>query len=115
VATREKYRLELNNVPDERLREQLEVVDDFLVENPYARFKGRVFELTFTAAATNYRVLHNLKRTPKDAWMTYITPDSGGVWITFNWDEFDTEYFDVTVNGACTVRVMVGYFEEPRS
>jgi len=108
---REDYKIDLQKIPTGDLRDQVEIVDDFLSENMFAKAKFQWFEIVFDQARANYKVKHGLSRTPKDAWISYISPDSG-VTATLNYDEFDGTYFDITVSAACTVRVVVGLFKD---
>ena len=65
----------------------------------------RFYELTFTAAVTNYRFKHNLTFTPKDIIQTSRT---GAGAITFNHTLFNGTFIDITTTGACIVRFFIG-------
>ncbi len=111
----------INEMVDEYIRENFEkIADHFNDTLIMSGFEGKHFELEFTGAVTNYRTGHGLIRVPKDAWLTYMSPDSD-VTLTFNYDEFDDTYIDITIadptvvlsaDNPCTVRFFAGTWRE---
>ena len=107
-----KLELITDNMHDDYVRENFEKIMEHLNnEVIMGKFDGKHFEFEFTAASTNYKIAHGLASVPKDAWLTYVSPDSG-VTVTFNYDEFDETYIDITVSAACTVRFFAGSWRE---
>lgn len=98
------------DVPKE-MREILENLRSALNSEVFAKIEGAHLKIVLDAAVTNKRIPHGLKFVPKDVVQTFVTPDSG-VTVTWNYDEFDATYIDLTTNGACTIRAIVGRYEE---
>ena len=67
------------------------------------------FEMIHPAAVTDYRYYHNLKFQPKDLIETFVTQ---GVTVTWKYDTFNTDYIEVTTDGAATLRGFLGRYEK---
>jgi len=91
------------------LREDMEIIRDLIADNVFLNFRGKRFELSFSAAATNYPVKHYQAKTVQDVIFTKVT---GGATASVNWTLTDKTYVYITVSGACTVRFIAGTFEE---
>lgn len=83
----------------------LEAFNGLVLESGNWRF----YELEFMAAATNYRLKHHFTFTPKDI---IQTGKFGTGAVTFNFDEFDATYIDITTTAACVVRFFAGLRSE---
>lgn len=86
-----------------RLQKELSDVQIILKGN------WKFFELTFTAAVTNFKQKHLLGFLPKDIIQTSKT---GAGAITWNYSLFDSTNLDITTTGALVVRAFVGNYLE---
>jgi hypothetical protein len=55
----------------------------------------------------NYRYPHKLGFVPEDVIQTSLR---GAGAVTWNYDQFNRDYLDVTTTGACVVRAFVGLY-----
>jgi hypothetical protein len=69
----------------------------------------KFFEITFSAATTNFRYPHKMTMTPKDVIQTRITGTGA---LTWNYARFDQDFLDITTTGPCSVRAFIGTFAE---
>ena len=95
-------------IEDRFIRESLQYLFEFLNEQPLLRGQWEQFEFTFDNAVTNEKVNHNLGFTPKDI---IITKESTAGAVTFNFDQFTDQLFDITTSGAVTIRFFGGRYE----
>lgn len=100
-----------NEIKDQYLQENFIRLEDFFREDPLQKFGFKFQEITFTAAVTARAVRHFLMFTPKDIIQLSVTrPDS--VTVTWHYDDFNETNLYVTTSGACTIRILVGRYEE---
>jgi hypothetical protein len=93
-------------IADEYARENFRMLRDYmLLESPFQGFQH--FEITLTAAVTNFRYRHSLGFQPKDIIQTSLTGTGVATW---NYNLFNDTYLDLTTTGACTVRLFAGTF-----
>jgi hypothetical protein len=69
----------------------------------------KFFEITFTAAVTNFKYPHKFNFVPKDILQTSKT---GAGSITWNYTLFDRTNLNITTSGACVVRAFIGAYLE---
>lgn len=65
----------------------------------------RLITLTFTAAATNFRYLHNLPYVPLDG---IVTRKTGAGSLILNYSLWSDTHIDVTASGALEARILIG-------
>lgn len=98
----------LDGIKETGIRDNfVNILEEF--KKPIHRFDFKFFELTFTAAVTNYRFRHGLPYTPKDV---IITSQYGAGVAEFNYALFDATSIDITTTDACKVRFLLGNFSE---
>lgn len=86
------------------LQNYVESVNQFMVtESQFVGFQH--FDITFTAAAANFKIDHDIGEIPLDLVQTYLT---GSATVTWNYANFSKDTIDVTVSAACRVRFYVG-------
>lgn len=105
---KEKPELEnlLPDVTDNVMKELLtRLVEYFRNQNQLQDFKHIEFETD--AAVTNLKISHGLGFVPKDIVRTKLV---GVGSLTFNHDQFDTSFLDVTTTGAVRFRGFVGTY-----
>ena len=93
---------------DERVREALQWLYEYILQQPILQGNFQFFELTFDRAETNIQIPHQLALVPKDIIQTSI---SDGATVTFNYDNFTSTYIELSTSGACTVRFFGGLYE----
>lgn len=101
------FRLIYETVVDGVVRDALKAINDFLVSLDILKPDFRYYTFTFDSAVTNFRVPHGLKKTPTDLVQTFV---SGGVTVTWHYDDFTNTDIYVTTSAACTVRYFLGRF-----
>jgi hypothetical protein len=100
-------KLDLSNIKDEYVRENFRLLQEYVDENAF--LDGfRHMDFLISGAVTNQKIRHGLGFVPKDIIRTQIT--GPGV-LTFNYDLFDDEFLDVSSNGDCRVRALVGTYK----
>lgn len=101
--------LNLSDLPDGPIKDNFLMLQEIFDESIWENMVSTRIEYTFDAAITNEKIAHGLGFTPTDILLTYVSPDSG-VTVTWNYDEFDRDFIDVTVSAACTIRfIACGY------
>lgn len=95
-------------IEDQYAREGMQYIWEFLKDQPLLRGQWEQFELSFDAAVTNEKINHNLGFVPKDIIITKEDPLGT---VTFNFDDFTDQLFDITTTGAVTIRFYGGRYE----
>lgn len=96
--------LSIQQTTDKLLQENLVKLQEYLRLNAVLEnFKH--YEIIFTSAQTNFRYRHGLALIPKDIIVTRFVGDGD---LTFNYDEFTKDEFDITTTGACEIRFFAG-------
>ncbi len=90
------------------MRENFTRLQDYIRAEEILRGEWRFFEITVTAAVTNFKYAHNLGFTPKDVIQTSVV---GAGAITWNYSLFSKELLDLTTTDALTVRAFIGRFD----
>lgn len=67
------------------------------------------FEIEFKDAEDNRKIPHGLLAAPKDVLQTSLI--GTGV-VTWNHQQFDSKFLDVSASGPCTVRAFVGTYKD---
>jgi hypothetical protein len=101
--------LKVDAISDAAVREAFQLIRDELQKFAILKGEFKHLEREFTKAATNLRFKHHLGFTPKDIIQTSLIGDGT---LSWNYTEFDDEFLDVTVTGACTVRAFIGSYRE---
>ncbi len=101
--------LKVDAIEDPATREALQLLRDELQKFAILKGEFKHLEKTFAGESTNLRFRHHLGFQPKDIIQTSLT---GAGAVTWNFTEFDDEFLDVTVSGACTVRAFIGSYRE---
>lgn len=105
------------DIEDVYIRENFKRLALFLQKFPLFRGEWQFFEVTFTAAVTDFKIAHGLGFTPTDIILT-ATKGAGSVGagvITFNYDSFDKTNINVTTTDSCVVRFFAGSYKEESS
>lgn len=102
-------RLNLDKVPDSVVRDNFRIISEEFRKNPFLLGTWRFLELEFLSAVTNFKYQHRLGFTPKDVIQTSVV---GAGSVTWNYSSFDRTNLDITTTGACTVRALVGSYQE---
>lgn len=100
-------KLILKDIQDPYVQENFLRLQQFLNNDIFLNSELKFFEVTFTAAVTNFRFKHNLGYLPKDAW---LTGQSGTATVTFNHSLFSKDFLDITTSAATTIRFLAGRF-----
>lgn len=99
--------LKVDAIKDPHVREAFQLIKEEFDRLFLNRGDWQFFEVSFTAARTNFKVPHKLAFMPKDILQTSLVGD--GV-VTWNYTEFDKTYLDLTATDACTVRFFAGAY-----
>lgn len=100
-------KLILKDLTDPYIQENFLRLQNFLNNDIFLNSELKFFEVTFSAAATNFKFKHNLGYLPKDAW---LTGQSGTATVSFNHSLFSDQFLDITVSAATTIRFLAGRF-----
>lgn len=100
---------ELSGIKDEKLRDVLQSVRDFLRDFPLFNGDWKFFELSFVGPVDEMKIPHGLKFKPIDVLETAIIGEASVIW---NYSLFDSTNLNVTVSSACTVRAFIGRHEK---
>lgn len=95
----------VDRIEDKTVQDCLLGIREFVLEQSVLLGEFEFYEITFTAAVTNFKYPHGKKFTPKDVIQTSKT---GVGSVTFNYTLFDGTNFDITTSGACVVRFLAG-------
>jgi hypothetical protein len=95
------------DIKDERVRESVQWLYEYLIAEPILRGKFEFFEITTKGAVTALKIPHNLGFQPKDI---IKTSEIGGT-TTFLYSSFTTQYIVITTTAALTVRFFGGTYE----
>lgn len=98
----------VSEIKDYYVKQNFDRLNNYLRDNNLITSSFKHFEVPFTAAVVNFKFEHNLGYQPKDVWQTSKT--GAGV-VTFNFDNFTTQFIDITVTGACVVRFFAGTYK----
>jgi hypothetical protein len=98
----------LEEIKDERVREAVQWLYDFLSEQPLLNGQFEHFNLDFDGTLTNEKISHSLGFAPYDI---IVTRTTGSGTITFNYDRFDDKFIDITTTGPVSVRFFGGRYE----
>lgn len=99
----------LKDIEDDYVRENFRQLAEYLQNDVLRRGEWKFFELTFAAGVTNYRHRHGLGFKPKDVILTAVSNSEAAI---FNYDEFSSEFLDITTSGACSIRFFAGSYRE---
>ena len=104
-------KLAKGEIKDPYVRDNFEKVETHLNKDVVGRFKFRFISHTFPNSTASAKIQHKLTYTPMDIILLSVT-NTDGVTITWHYDDFDATNVVVTVSGACTIRFLVGRYEE---
>lgn len=99
----------LKEIQDLYAQANFEMIKDFIKSQIILRFQWTFVAFETDVAVTNKKIRHSLGFVPKDLIETFKT---GAGTITYNYDNFDTEFIDLTTTGPCKVRFLIGLFKE---
>ena len=99
----------IRELEDQYLETNFRRINEYLYDQVLMRGQFQFFELEFKAAVTNQKIRHFFNFVPKDIIQTSLT---GGSTLTWNYDEFDRQFLDVTTSGPATVRAFIGRYKE---
>lgn len=94
-------------IEDERVREALQWMWEYLKAEPLLQGEFQHFELNFTAAVVNQMIPHRLGFVPRDI---IETSTIGSGTITFNMSSFTSDAISVTTTGPVRVRFFGGSY-----
>ena len=97
----------LEEIEDERVREALQWMYEYLKQEAILRGKFNFFAITTKNAVTGLKIPHNLGFQPKDI---LKTSEIGGT-ATFLYNQFTPQYIVLTTSAAMTVRFFGGSYE----
>ena len=102
-------RLLIKEMNDRYVRQNFQRIQDYTDKSNILRGNLEFVEIEFTQAETNYKYKHNLDFTPNLAFLAWV---SDGAAVTLNYDEFDSDNIDITVDQACTIRLFIGSYKK---
>jgi hypothetical protein len=102
-------KLLLSNLEDSLVTENFRIVQETINAQPILRGSWKHFEIAFSAAVDNLRFSHGLGFLPKDIITTMVSNQEAVIW---NYSLFTSQFLDITVSGACTVRCFIGRYGE---
>lgn len=100
-------KLFFTNISDNYALENFRRIESEINNQIILNAEWRPVQLTFTAAVTNFRYLHNLPYTPTDVIQTRLT---GAGSVTYNYTLFNEDFIDITTSGACVVKFLLGRY-----
>src|SRR3990167_3596868 len=102
--------INLNNIIDPYVLSNLKHIKDFLDKAIILNAEWRLLEIAFDGAKTEAKYAHNLGFEPKDVILLSVREDGTGT-VSFHYDQFESYFIVLSVDGACTIRVLVGTIE----
>jgi hypothetical protein len=97
--------LDSEKIGDPYARENLEKISEILNSNPLIRGDFKSFEFTVTQTGSIIKVRHNLRYTPTDVFVSWVTNDST---IVLKYDQIDDEFLAFTSSQECRLRLIIG-------
>jgi hypothetical protein len=98
--------IDLKSIADLSVRDNFKILQDyFRTNNQLVGFK--FVEYTFAQAQQNAKIAHTLGYTPKD--ILVLSTLGPGI-LTFNYNDFDANYLDVSSTGQASFRAFVGTY-----
>lgn len=102
-------RILIKEIADRYVRENFQRLQNFIDKENILRGNFQYVEIVFTKAENNYKHKHNLDFTPNIAFLAWVSDSAA---VTLNYDEFDSEDINITVDKACTIRLFIGSYKE---
>lgn len=99
--------LKIDAIKDPKIREAFQLIKEEFDRQFFNRGLWQFFEITVTGSVTNYRYQHRLGFKPKDILQTSLTGTGA---LTWNYDQFDDTYLDLTTTDSCVVRLFAGAY-----
>ncbi len=93
----------------EDVREALQKIKEKIDGSVLDKGQFQFFEITVLSAVTNFRYSHKLNFTPYDVLQLSVR---GVGAVTWNYEDFDETFLDLTTTGACVVRAYIGRHRE---
>jgi hypothetical protein len=100
--------ISLREIADRYIREAFQGIVNFIKRHALFRGKWEFVEHTASSAGT-YKIRHSLRSVPKDVIQTSLTGTGS---LSWQYNQFTSEYVEVTTTGACTVRAFIGSYQE---
>lgn len=110
MTSRAVDRLYIQEVVDERSRDNFIRIQQFFREDPFYKGQFKFFEFT-VAAAGSFDFVHSLGFQPLDVITTSVRNSDGTV-VTWDYDDFTSSIVRVTTDGAATIRAFIGRYAE---
>jgi len=101
--------LSLEDLEDLDIRENFKRLQDYLKSETVLKSQFSFFEIIVKDAVTLQKFAHNLGYAPKDVIQTSLI---GTGQLTWNYESFDRVNIVFTTTGPCTVRVLVGNYQQ---
>lgn len=98
-------------ITDERVRESIQWMYEYLLATPLLQGRFEHFSITTIGAVTNLKIPHTLGFAPKDIIQTSITSATFGASVIFAYSSFTPEYIVLTTSAPLTVRFFGGSYE----
>jgi hypothetical protein len=98
-----------DHIKDQPTREALSDLVNQSNDQTIIKGKWKFFAITVGAAVSNLRIPHGLQFKPKDKIELSV---SNGATVTWNYDEFDKTYIDITTDDSCVIRALIGSYGE---
>jgi hypothetical protein len=99
----------LKDIQDVYIRENFLRLRKYLIDKVLLRGDWQFFEITVSSGVTGFKFKHNLGFQPYDIIQTAV---SNSATVTWNYDNFDSEFVDLDTSGACTIRCYIGSYRE---
>jgi len=91
------------------VRDALQKIKESLDGSVLAKGEWSFFEITLTAAVSEFTYTHNLMFTPTDVIQVAVTE---GVTVTWHYQSFNRVNIVLSTTGACVVRAYIGRHRE---
>ena len=107
----------LTEITDNYIRENFQRIREFLRDDPVQKTKFEFFKLNTRDIdeGASYPITlepqHFLSFQPRDVILLSVV-DSDQATVTWNYDDFNSQTISLTASAACTIRALVGRYEE---
>ena len=97
----------LNEIPDRKLQENFQRLQDYLTKEPVTNAQWRLFELTFDSDQSQIPIRHGLGFAPKDVIQTSLIGTGA---ITYHYKDFDDQNIYISVASTASSDPLVVRF-----
>lgn len=104
-------KINLNYIADWKAKDNFDAIKKFVNDMVILGTNWKLLDLSYNDSQSNIKIRHGMTKAPLDV---IITRKTGAGNVTINYEQFDDDYIDISVSGACKVRMIVGSMTSKR-